>query len=53
MRLRAWYIIVVEHAASTRVNTVIDSRFVDRSYTALEAESAYTYHDNDKSLKAQ
>ena len=30
--------------ASTRGNTVIDFRFVDRGYTALEAESALVQH---------
>ena len=40
---------VLEHvklivaAASTRGNTVIDFRFVDRGYTALEAESALIF----------
>ena len=33
-----------EHAASTRGKTVIDFRFVDRGYTALEAESALVKH---------
>ena len=31
-------------AASTRGKTVIDFRFVDRGYTALEAESALVQH---------
>ena len=53
VHLRAWYIIVaavLEHvklivaAASTRGNTVIDFRFVDRGYNALEAESALVQH---------
>ena len=41
---------VLEHvklivvAASTRGKTVIDFRFVDRGYTALEAESALVQH---------
>ena len=35
---------VIVAAASTRGNTVIDFRFVDRGYTALEAESALVQH---------